>query len=136
MVNWNRIHDAIQEVFETLAARILAQEPRASSKAGRSSTRTFALFSYRVFRHLDGDDRDPIVVGISLTPRGDRVEIMGDISGDKSGYIYFDEGCAVETNCEPQAIRECSLGIAERLAAQELTIIEAIRNRHPCAVVE
>jgi len=135
-VDWNHIHDVIQEVFEALAARVLAQEPRASSKAGRSSTRTFALLSYRVFLHLDGDDHDPIVVGISLTPRGDRVQIMGDISGDESGYVYFDEGCAVETTCEPQAIRECACAIAERLAAQESTIIEAIRNRHPCAVVK
>jgi len=126
----------IQEVFEALAVRVLAQEPRASSKAGRSSTRTFALSSYRVFLHLDGDDHDPIVVGISLTPRGDRVQIMGDISGDESGYVYFDEGCAVETTCEPQAIRACARAIAERLGAQESTIIEAIRNRHPRGVVK
>ncbi len=97
---------------------------------------TFALFSYRVFLHLDGDDHDPIVVGISLTPGGDRVQIMGDISGDESGYVYFDEGCALETTCEPQAIAECVRGIAERLAAQESTIIDAMRNRHPCAVVK
>jgi len=135
-VDWNHIHDAIQEVFETLAARILAQEPRALSEAGRSSTRTFALLSYRVFLHLDGDDHDPIVVGISLSPRGDRVQITGDISGDESGYVYFDDGCAVETACDPPAIRECARGIAERLAAQESAIIEAIRNRHPCAVVK
>jgi len=92
--------------------------------------------SYRVFLHLDGDDHDPIVVGISLTPRGDRVQIMGDISGDESGYVYFDEGCAVETTCEPQAIRACARAIAERLGAQESTIIEAIRNRHPRGVVK
>jgi hypothetical protein len=135
-VEWDQIHDAIQEVFETLAARILTQEPRASSKAGRNSTRTFALFSYRVFPHLDGDDHDPVVVGISLNPRGDRVQIMGDISGDESGYVYFDQGCAIETNCEPQAIIEGARATAERLAAQESAIIEAIRNRHPCAVVK
>lgn len=129
-VDWNQIHTAIQEVFERMAARILAQEPRASSKAGRSSTRTVALFSYRVFPHLDGDDYDPVVVGISLTARGDRVELMGDISGDESGYVYFDEGCAALTTCEPQAIRECARGIAERLAAQESTIIAAICDRH------
>jgi hypothetical protein len=37
------------------------------------------------------------LTGVSVTPRGDRVQIMGDISGDESGYVNFDEGCAVET---------------------------------------
>jgi hypothetical protein len=132
--DWNPIHAAVQEGFEKLASRILDQEPEASSKAARCSTRSFALFSYRVFPHLDGNDYDPIVIGISFAPTDDRVRIMGDISGDESGFVYFDEGCTMETTQEPQAVMEYAKQIAESLAAQESAIIDAIRNRHPCAL--
>jgi hypothetical protein len=133
--DWNAVHEATQGVFEGLAARILAQEPNALSKAGRNSTRALALLSYRVFYHLDGDDYDPVVVGISFAPSGDRIQIAGDISGDESGFVYYDDECSIETTRQPRAVVEAAKEIAERLAAQESTIIDAIRHRHPRAIL-
>jgi hypothetical protein len=128
-LDWDPIHEMVQEVFQSLAGRIHAQEPDTSSKAGRTATRGFALFAYRVFEHLDGKEADSVVVGISFTPKHDRVQIAGDISGDESGYIYFDEGCTIETAWDPRAVMQGATTIARRLAAQNHLIVEAIRNR-------
>jgi hypothetical protein len=87
-----------------------------------------------VFPHLDGDDYDAIVVGITLSRAEDRIQVAGDISGDESGFVYFDDACMIETTQEPQDVMAGARRIAERLAAQESTIIEAIRKRHPRAV--
>jgi hypothetical protein len=132
--DWNIINDVVQGSLSDLTARIRSQEPRTNWKAGRTKTRAFPLFSYRVFYHLDGDDYDPIVVGLTFTERGAEIRIAGDISGDESGFVYFDEGCTVDSPSEPLAVQHAARIIADRLAARDSIIIEAIRNRHPRAV--
>ena len=95
----------VQDSLSILTARLLAQEPGLIWKAGRTSSRAFPLFSYRVFYHLDGDDYDPIVVGLTFTVRGAEVRVVGDISGDESGFVYYDEGCTIDAPAEPLAVQ-------------------------------
>ena len=57
------------------------------------------------------------------------VRISGDISGDETGEIYFDEGCTVEVPCTNDAVRIGAREVAERLAAQRV-VLDAIRHRN------
>ena len=112
---------------------ILAEEPATVWKAGRTATRAFPLFSYRVFHHLHDIDDDPVVVGLTFTVRDASVRVAGDISGDESGFIYFDEGCTVEVPHESRAVKEAARLVADRLASRESVVLEAIRHRPPRA---
>src|SRR4051812_24720013 len=88
--DWDRFHEAIQRSLGRLRDLTRAEEPASWSKPGRTATTAFPLFSYLVFRHLDGGDFDPVVVGVTVKTRPESIEITGDISGEESGYVYFD----------------------------------------------
>jgi hypothetical protein len=135
-LNWDAVDRVVQDVLSTLTDRKLDREPQAVWKAGRTSARAFPLFSHRVFDHLDGDDYDPIVVGLTFTLGDGMVRVSGDISGDESGFVYFDEGCVIDSPQELCAVEDAARRVAERLAAQYGIVLEAIKNRHPCAIPE
>jgi hypothetical protein len=132
--DWDVLDRTVQDSLSILTARLLAQEPGLIWKAGRTTTRAFPLFSYRVFYHLDGDDYDPIVVGLTFTVRGAEVRVVGDISGEESGFVYYDEGCTIDAPAEPLAVHDAARVVAGRLASQDSIVSNAIRNRHPRAV--
>ncbi len=132
--DWDMLDRMVQESLSKLTARLLAQAPGLVWKAGRTASRAFSLFSYRVFYHLDGDDYDPVVVGMTFSVRDAKVRVSGDISGDESGFVYFDEGCTLDSRPEPLAVRDAGRTVADRLASQHSIVIDAIRNRHPRAV--
>jgi hypothetical protein len=132
--DWDVMDREVQDRLSGLTADVLRQEPRAIWKAGRTAARAFPLFTYRVFYHLDGNDYDPIVVGVTFTVPGPVVWVTGDISGDETGVVYFDEGCTLEVPAEPLAVQEAARTVADRLASRESIVLDAIRNRHPRAV--
>ncbi len=131
--DWDDIDRLVQDSLSSLTTRILSQEPTTTWKAGRTATRAFPLFSYRVFYHLDGNDYDPIVVGVTFTLRDREVRVAGDISGDETGFVYYDEGCTFDVPAGPFAVRDAGRFAAERLACQHDIVLRAIRNRHPRA---
>lgn len=133
-LDWDLLDRRVQDALAPLTARILAQEPGAIWKAGRTATRAFPLFSHRVFYHLDGDDYDPVVVGLTFTALGSIVRVAGDISGDESGFVYYDEGCTIEVPAEPLAVIDAARVVADRLASRDSVVLDAIRSRHPRAV--
>jgi hypothetical protein len=132
--DWDALDQIVQGALAALSERVLAREPNSVWKSGRTATRAFPLFTYRVFYHLDGDDYDPIVVGVTFTVRDPEVRVAGDISGDESGFVYYDEGCTIDAPAEPLAVREAARAVANRLASQDAIVADAIRNRHPRAM--
>jgi hypothetical protein len=133
-LDWDALDRVVQDSLSELTARVLEQEPGAIWKAGRTAARAFPLFTYRVFFHLDGDDYDPIIVGVTFTVRDGVVRVDGDISGDESGFVYYDEGCTIEVAAEPLVVPDAARAVARRLASQESIVLDAMRNRHPRAM--
>jgi hypothetical protein len=98
-------------------------------KSGRTSARAFPLLSYRVFYRSDGDKSDPVIAGVTVTLEGPVARVSGDISGDETGRIYFDEGCELEVPSHQEAILEAVSLVADRIAAQSKIVLGAISNR-------
>src|SRR4051812_12150714 len=94
LIDWDRIHDLIQTVLGRLAGEIAGDIPQLATRSGRMAGGPTLLFSYMLFYNLDGDDFDPVVVGITFSRQGVGVRMSGDISGDETGIDYFhDESC-------------------------------------------
>jgi len=127
--DWDSIHRAVQENLETLANWLVSRAPALRWKAGRSSARAFPLFSYRVFYRLDGDDYDPVIVGVTASLDGSIARVSGDISGDESGRVYFDEGCNFEVPARQDAIFEAACHVAYLLVAPGQIVLDAISDR-------
>ncbi len=127
--DWDSIHRAVQEILETLTSWVLSRAPATAWKSGRSSARAFPLFSYRVFYRLDGNDYDPVIVGITVSLEGPIARVSGDISGDESGRVYFDEGCSLEVPSHQDAIFDAARRIAQRLTVPGQTVLDAISDR-------
>ena len=104
-LDWDSIHRAVQEILETLTGWVFARAPATGWKLGRSSARAFPLFSYRVFYRLDGNDYDPVIVGVTVSLEGSIARVSGDISGDESGRVYFDKGCNLEVPSHQRYLR-------------------------------
>jgi hypothetical protein len=132
-VDWDAVHEAVQDILSKLAEHLLAAVPGAKWKAGRAGDPRFPLFSYQVYYHLDGDDYDPIVVGVDFAREGFAVRVSGDISGDETGHIYFDEDCEQTVAARTKSVIDGASRIARRLASQHETVLHAIRQRHPRA---
>ena len=127
--DWDSIHRAVQENLETLTNWLVSRAPTLRWKAGRSSARAFPLFSYRVFYRLDGDDYDPVIVGVTVSLDGSIARVCGDISGDESGCVYFDEGCNIEVPSRQDAIIDAARRVAQRLTVPGQTVLDAISDR-------
>jgi hypothetical protein len=128
-VKWDSVHEVIQEGLERLTRLVLDRSQQTVWKSGRTSARAFPLLSYRVFYRSDGDNYDPVIAGVTLTLEGPLARVSGDISGEESGRIYFDEGCDLEVPCRQEAILEAAALVANRLAAQPQIVLGAINNR-------
>ncbi|MEO6811330.1 MAG: hypothetical protein ABI353_19640, partial [Isosphaeraceae bacterium] len=102
--------------------------PSARWRSGRASSRAFQLFGYRTFFHLEFEDNESIVVGVTCVERGPVVQISGDISREETGSIAFDEGCEENVPNEPDAVIGAADRIARILAAQPKIVVEAIQN--------
>lgn len=133
-IDWSEVNAVVQSELARLTQEVLDTRSEARWESGRSSSRAFALFSYRVFFHLDGNDYDPIVVGITFSKRPRAIHIEGDISGDESGYVYFDDDCSIDVEPRAEAVIKAAIQIAINLAAQVEIVLHAIAERHPRAI--
>ena len=128
-VKWDSVHEVIQKHLERLRRLVLVQFPETVWKSGRNSARAFPLLSYRVFYRFDGDNYDPVIAGVTVTQEGPLARVSGDISGEESGRIYFDEGCDLEVPCRQEAISEAVSLVTDRIAAQSQIVLDALSNR-------
>ncbi|MGO8903455.1 MAG: hypothetical protein ACLQU5_34715 [Isosphaeraceae bacterium] len=127
--DWDSIHRAVQEILGTLASWVLSRAPATAWKSGRSSARAFPLFSYRVFYRLDGNDYDPVIVGVTVSLEGSIARVSGDISGDESGRVYFDEGCSLEVPSHQEAVFDAACYVAYLLVVPGQIVLDAISDR-------
>lgn len=127
--DWDSIHRAVQEILRTLTNWVLSRAPATLWKSGRSSARAFPLFSYLVFYRLDGNDYDPVIVGVTVSLEGSIARVSGDISGDESGLVYFDEGCSLEVPSHQEAIFDAACYVAYLLVAPGQIVLDALSDR-------
>ncbi len=128
-IDWDFIDRAVQDALETLTSWLVSRAPALRWKTGRSSARAFPLFSYRIFYRLDGDDYDPVIVGVTVFLDGSMARVCGDISGDESGCVYFDEGCNLEVPARQDTIIDAARSIAQRLSAPGQIVLDTISDR-------
>jgi hypothetical protein len=133
-IDWGEVHTATQVALEPLWKRIVEVHPEAVAKVGRTSSRSFPLFTYQTYFRLDGDDYDPVIVGVGFDPAGEEIVVSGDISGEESGDVYFDEGCSEVVAGTAEAVAAAASRVASRLVSQSAVVLQAIQSRQPQAL--
>jgi hypothetical protein len=132
MADWQEVHRLVQWIFNRMATRIGARWPMIRSRGGKTSARSYFLYTYMTFGLCDEESLEFVIVGLLFepTPPGDGVRVSGDIGGEESGRIDFElEGKSVmlsRTEVIPLALE-----MATRLAEQTDLIAKAVLERHP-----
>ena len=124
MIDWDEVHRAIQAVLDALDDRVARLEPSVCRRVGRTSGRSFPLFSYREFARSDSEDR--VIVGITVQDREDRFRISGEIAGEESGQIHLDGGTEADVPRTLRAVLGAVGRIARRLAPCDRAVIDAL----------
>ncbi len=122
---WDYVHREIQGSLGVLALSV-GQIP-ARLRPGRTSSRTFPLFSYLTFEPIDGREDESIVAGVTIATTAEgRLEVSADISGEESGRVFFDvAGKHVES--DPAEILREAVGMAKQLAKGASNLQAALR---------
>jgi hypothetical protein len=68
-------------------------------------------------------------VGVTISLEGSVARVSGDISGDESGHVYFDEGCNIEVPAHQEEIFDAACSIAYRLVIPGQIVLDAISDR-------
>lgn len=123
-VDWDRIHADVQKSLDGLWAKVSAAVPGSLSRPGRSTVPAFALFSYRVFYRADLDEDDPVIVGVTIRDEGSSYRVTGDVSGEETGRIDFEQEFDVPKDSFDFTDRVALL--ADRLAASEAVVLGAM----------
>jgi hypothetical protein len=116
-VDWDAVHAAIQNILARMDSGLEESGLPIRSHAGRTAGNAFALFSYRSFDLQEGDDQDPVVVGITFVPGPDGVRVSGDMSHEETGQILY-ELDSQQVVASPAAVLAAAQDAATRLAAQ------------------
>ena len=102
------------------------------TKTGKSSARSYFLFSFMTFDLGDQEELDPVIVGLTFEPSlsGDGVRVRGDISGEETGRIDFElpEIAATDTR---GGVLPIALEMATILAEQADLIARSVFDRYP-----
>ncbi len=109
---WNEVQAEVQSQFDRLEIEVRRHVKGVVANSFRTRGDKFHLFTYRTFS-LPDDTIDPVVVGLTFSPSGDRVAIEADVSGEQSGDSIHSLG----TKTIPATRREV-LDTARELAAQ------------------
>jgi len=125
--DWDQIHGDVQRALAELWRKISAASPSALSRPGRTEAPAFALFSYRVFYVADLDEDDPIVVGVTVEDQGTSYLVEGEVVGEETGLLYFDESFDVPKGSPDLADRVG--GLAARIAGIESIVLDAMFHR-------
>lgn len=126
--DWDRVHDQVQAVLDGMSRRVQEGRPGIFSRPGKTSTARFPLFSYRTFQAGASPDTDAVVVGLDFQPAEQTVRIRGDISGEETGHVFFDEGCEVEVGKSYEEVLRAALDVARRLASEVEKVPEALAS--------
>jgi hypothetical protein len=116
--DWDRVHEVVQGVLGEMARDVERRWPEIGSRPGRTTTRRFPLFSFRTFFTKVDRGADPVVVGLDFKPEADGVRVRGDISGEESGRVWYDEECEQTAAKSLDSILAAAQEIAGRLARQ------------------
>lgn len=129
-VDWNDVHLRIQRVLDGMAARVTEAAAGITSRPGMVRARAIDLFSYRVFYPIGKSAVDPVVVGVTFGVMGDTLRIRGDIAGEESGEIFFDQDGERQLR-SPTADEVATEGVrlAEHLAKQVPVVVEALARK-------
>jgi hypothetical protein len=128
-VDWQAVDRAVQEGLARLTVRVAGAIPTLSWKSNSYNARFIALCSYRIFERLDGGDFDPIYAGMTFVLEDGKVRISGDISGEETGHIYFDQGCERLVSGDHQSVLLAAMEVAGLLSDQAQAVIEAVTTR-------
>jgi hypothetical protein len=133
LVDWDLIDRAIQVRFLGLTERVKSLVQDVETKVGSHRARSIGLSSYRVFGHQGGEEFDPVYAGITISEDENTgsIRIAGDISGEESGRIHFDEGCELFVPVDFASIRDGAIEVADRLAARSDIVVQALRMSRP-----
>jgi len=123
-VDWDRIHAAVQTRLEELGTKISAAASGSLSRPGRTVAPAFALFSHHVFFRASLDEDDPILVGVTIRDEGACYRVVGEIVGEETGRIHFEEEFKSSKD-SPDWINRVIL-LADRLAASEALVLAAM----------
>ena len=126
-IDWDLIDRAIQERLSQLTGRLLRGIPNLVSKSGSHRARHILLSSYKIYKRLDGDDHDSVYAGLTIVKEAGAVRISGDISGEESGHIYFDQGCELMATLELESVLATAIEVSSRISAQDKIVVQAIR---------
>ena len=126
--NWHVVHAEVQRLLEAQARRISGAYPHVQWRAGRSEAKAFWLFSYVTYDPVDGSDLDPVVVGVVVAERGGTIHITGDISGEESGYIFFEAQVESVPSGRGDLIVPAAVRVGSSLASRDRVVMDAIRR--------
>ena len=127
-IDWDIIDLVIQEKLSTLTERVGRLIPNLVWRSGSHRARHIALSSYRIYDHLGGEDTDPIYAGVTIVEEDGTVRISGDISGEESGRIYFDQDCEIWAFRSHALVLAAAVEVAGRLSEQPQILSRAIRT--------
>jgi hypothetical protein len=127
-IDWDIINKAIQENLSRLTERVTRLIPNLEWRSGSHRARNILLSSYRIYDHLYGDDYDPVYAGITIIENDGFVRVSGDISGDETGQIFFDQGCELSVAPDLGSVLAASVEVSTRISAQEQIVAQAIRS--------
>jgi hypothetical protein len=130
--DWDEIHRVVQGVFSDMTERVRRETPSIRSRGGRSSGRSFPLFTFRTFDLGEGQEIDPVIVGIIFehAKSETRMVLRGDIGGECSGRVDF-ELPERETANSLAALLPSALSMALVLGEQWLLVAQKVYERHP-----
>lgn len=130
-VDWDEVHRVIQDCLEDMVSAIREGWPKIHSRAGSSSASAYFLFSFRSFSPAKKGDHEPIVVGVVLQPRGDRVLVRGDICCEESGDILYESGSPKEVPGTRKAVLQAAKSVSTKLCEQADLVVRALEAADP-----
>ena len=123
---WDRLKTQVQSIFAELATQVEDQYPTITSRAGVTAARSYGLI-FRTFYPPPGNDKEPVVVSVTLEPEGTERVMWGDIVGEDSGDIFYEStGGRRVLNRSFDAILSTAEEIARELASRNECIARAL----------
>lgn len=124
-IDWDRVHAVVQQELARLRTAVCDQSGLTIVQPGRTRTRGFPLFSYLAFSRPESE-AEAIVVGLTFTPRNHGFEIVGDVAGEESGQIYYDDVASCPAPAAFESVLEAVRQIAAHLADRPDVVLSAM----------
>jgi hypothetical protein len=133
-LDWDQVHEAVQAQLASLADQVGKRLPAVRSEPGRTTARSWFLYSYREFLWPDeGEGKtEAVVVGVTFAAgkRHNDIGVKGDISGGESGHVYHEVG-ERQVPASRDGLVRAAREIAGELSQEPETVITALHERRP-----